>query len=189
MNNPVNMSDPSGNFSLPLPFIFGVLEAIGGAIVSVLSAPIAMGIAVIGSVGFLIYSLVKSNNSETVKGSELGSTNENNKINKSKGNTSSLPNQGSVDGGIPDAPRVHAGKQGKHVIGHPNFDSKEKTSWPEGEDGVELTQEGWMKGRVLPGNSSVRVWDTGRVIGPNGETKVNVKFAPSDGMIHGYPTK
>lgn len=38
-------------------------------------------------------------------------------------------------------------------------------------------------------NPNVRVWDTGRRIGANGETKVNVKYAPSKDTIHGYPVK
>jgi len=53
---------------------------------------------------------------------------------------------------------------------------------------VDLTQEGWLKGRVTK-NPDVRVWDTGRPIGANGETKVNVKYATSKGTIHGYPIK
>lgn len=53
---------------------------------------------------------------------------------------------------------------------------------------MDLTQEGWLKWRVTK-NPDVRVWDTGRPIGANGETKVNVKYAPSKGTIHGYPVK
>lgn len=119
------------------------------------------------------------------------STNNNTKKNT---NTSNLPNQGKVIGNIEGAPPVHAGKQGKHVIGHPSnkhslSEGGNKSTWPEGETGVDLTQEGWLKGEPKANNPNVRVWDTGRVIGSNGETKVNVKYAPGKGTIHGYSTK
>lgn len=101
-------------------------------------------------------------------------------------NTSGLPAQGPVTGNVEGAPPVDAGQQGKHVPGHPNSMPGEKTQWPEGETGVDLTQEAWTKGRQTP-NPNVRVWDSGRVVGPNGETGVNVKYNPSTGLIHGYP--
>lgn len=64
-----------------------------------------------------------------------------------------------------------------------------KSSWSEGETGIDLTQEAWLKGESRGSNGNVKIWDIGRVIGPNGEIKVNVKRTPSNGMIHGYPVK
>jgi len=66
-----------------------------------------------------------------------------------------LPNQGPISE-IPDAPDVDAGKQGKHVPGHPN-DDKTKSQWNEGETGVKETQEAWANGRVVKPDGSVRV--------------------------------
>ncbi|MCL2610829.1 MAG: hypothetical protein FWE02_04025 [Defluviitaleaceae bacterium] len=102
---------------------------------------------------------------------------------RTAGEEKSLPNQGTVDGGIPNAPPVDAGKQGKHVEGHPNNIS-EKSQWKDGETGVRETQKGWVEGQTARGNT--RVWDTGRVVGKNGETGVRV-HKDSRGNIHGYP--
>jgi hypothetical protein len=98
-----------------------------------------------------------------------------------------LPADGAV-GSLPGAPLVDAGSQKKHVPTHPGS-LPDKSQWPSGENGVDLTQEAWLKGRTIkkqPGEE-VRVWDTGRVIGPNGETKVKVHMKEKTGMIHGYP--
>ncbi|WP_086281276.1 MULTISPECIES: hypothetical protein [unclassified Enterococcus] len=78
-----------------------------------------------------------------------------------------LPKQGAVDGDIKNAPSVDAGKQGKHVPGH-NNSIDTKTQWKEGQTGVNETQEGWIKGKLL--NDGTKVRDAGKVIGPNGET-------------------
>nr|WP_275984165.1 RHS repeat-associated core domain-containing protein [Paenibacillus hamazuiensis] len=96
-----------------------------------------------------------------------------------------LPNQGTVTGNVEGAPKVDAGKQGKHVPGHNNFDPN-KSSWGEGQDGVDLTQEAWMKGTPTSNSDKVRVWDAGEPVGPNGETGVRVHM-DSKGNIHGYP--
>lgn len=101
-----------------------------------------------------------------------------------------LPNQGAVDGGVPAAPKVDAGSQKKHVPTH-NGSIPTKTQWPADENGVNLTQEGWQNGITVkdtPGEE-VRVWDTGGVIGANGETRVKVHMRKKTGMIHGYPVQ
>ncbi len=81
----------------------------------------------------------------------------------------SLPNQGTVKGNVEGDPPVDAGKQGKYVQGHNNSDSS-KSQWSEGEDGVDLTQEAWQKGKTL--SDGTKVWDTGQTTGSNGETGV-----------------
>ena len=89
-----------------------------------------------------------------------------------------LPNQGFVSAEkIPGAPLVDAGKQGKHIFGHNNCNPK-KSLWPAGENGVELTQEAWMKGRVT-GNPIVRKYTKNGL-----EIKVHMD---EKGYIHGYP--
>jgi hypothetical protein len=90
-----------------------------------------------------------------------------------------LPNQGTV----PGAPPVDAGNQGKHVPGHHNNDPN-KSQWKEGETGVTETQEAWLHGR--PAKGGTVVWDTGKVVGQNGETAVRV-HVNDKGHIHGYP--
>ena len=94
-----------------------------------------------------------------------------------------LPNQGEVNGDVKDAPPVDAGKQGKHVPGHNNNDSS-KSQWPEGETGVNETQEAWQNGIALP--DGTKVWDAEREVGINGETGVRVHI-DKRGNIHGYP--
>ena len=94
-----------------------------------------------------------------------------------------LPQQGTVSGGVEDAPNVDAGKQGKHVPGHNNYNPS-KSSWPQGSNGVTETQLGWKNGTTLP--DGTRVWDSGGIIGPNGETGVRVHI-DGNGNIHGYP--
>lgn len=98
-------------------------------------------------------------------------------------NHSSLPQQGNVEGDVDGAPPVDAGKQGKHVEGHPNYESG-KSTWANGEDGVHETQEGWLKGSELP--DGTRVWDAGKTTGTQGETGVRV-HSDKKGTIHGYP--
>lgn len=99
-----------------------------------------------------------------------------------------LPSQGSVDAGVFGAPKVDAGKQGKHVLGHPNSMPHKKTQWPKGEDGVKLTQEAWVKGKVIKPDGSVKIHDFHKPVGANGETKVKVHM-DKKGEIHGYPVK
>ncbi len=64
---------------------------------------------------------------------------------KGTGDSSKLPSQGTIDSGVNGAPKVDTGKQGKHVPGHGNNVST-KLQWPESQNGVQLTQEAWMKG-------------------------------------------
>ncbi|MBA4689102.1 MAG: hypothetical protein H2184_18405 [Candidatus Galacturonibacter soehngenii] len=94
-----------------------------------------------------------------------------------------LPNQGKVEGDIKGAPKVDAGKQGKHVEGHVNYKAG-KSTWKSGKTGVNETQKAWLKGKELP--DGTRVWDTGKVVGKNGETGVRVHI-DKNGNIHGYP--
>ena len=101
---------------------------------------------------------------------------------KENKNTSGLPNQGKVSE-VYGAPAVDAGKQGKHVPGHPNDDTS-KSQWNEGETGVMETQEAWENGKTLP--DGTKVWDIGSPIGSNGETGVRVHI-DGNGNIHGYP--
>ncbi len=98
--------------------------------------------------------------------------------------STNLPNQGVVKGNVPGAPPIDAGKQGKHVPGH-NNNNPSKSQWQAGNDGVDLTQKGWLNGETLP--DGTRVWDTGSVIGNNGETGVRVHRSQKTGDIHGYP--
>lgn len=94
-----------------------------------------------------------------------------------------LPNQGVIRGDVEGAPGVDAGKQGKHVIGHNNYNSK-KSTWVEGSNGVTETQEAWIKG--TPAKNGTRVYETGKVVGTQGETGVRVHM-DGNGYIHGYP--
>lgn len=100
-----------------------------------------------------------------------------------------LPNQGEVsDDDHLDSPPVDAGSQGKHVVGH-NNEQDGKSKWPEGENGVKETQEAWDNGTTVKNTTGeeVRTYDFGRVVGPNGETRVKVHMKKSTGLIHGYP--
>jgi len=94
------------------------------------------------------------------------------------GSNSKLPNQGTVNGNVEGAPSVDAGKQGKHVPGH-NNNNPSKSQWPNGETGVDLTQEAWMNGTPVKPDGSVRVYD-------NGSQKIKVHM-DSNGNLHGYP--
>ena len=93
---------------------------------------------------------------------------------------STLPQQGLVEGD-PEAPPVDAGKQGKHVPGHNNYD-KGKSSWPEGQTGVEQTQEAWKNGVADPKHPDGSV----RIGTASDGTTVRVHI-DKKGAIHGYP--
>ncbi|WP_110945320.1 hypothetical protein [Paenibacillus phocaensis] len=82
---------------------------------------------------------------------------------------------------------MDAGKQGKHVPGHGNNVST-KSQWPSGQNGVQLTQQAWMKGTPVKADGSVKTYDFGKPVGPNGETRVKVHI-DSKGNIHGYPVQ
>ena len=100
--------------------------------------------------------------------------------NLTNGGGSGLPSQGPVIGD-PNAPPVNAGQQGKHVIGHNNY-QPEKTSWPPGENGVSQTQEAWMNGTQdykKPGQN-VR-------IGMSSDGFIVRVHMDKHGWIHGYP--
>jgi len=185
-NNPINKSDPNGHVdSSAMTSITGALicltEVVGEVIVAVAASPVAIGLVAIGVVGAIVYTGYECYNyfdSNDSKSTTYG---------KSKDNTSNLPNQNAVSGNVKGAPSVDAGKQGKHVSGHPNNDPT-KSQWPKGETGVDETQEAWLKGMPKPNNPNVKIWDAGKVVGRDGQTKVNVKYSPSDGLIHGFPT-
>ena len=91
-----------------------------------------------------------------------------------------LPPQGLVDGD-PEAPPVDAGKQGKHVPGHNNY-QEGKSSWPEGQTGVQQTQEAWQNGVPDPkkpdGSVRIGIASDGTIV------RVHID---STGSIHGYP--
>lgn len=91
-----------------------------------------------------------------------------------------LPQQGLVEGD-PEAPPVNAGKQGKHVPGHNNHDP-ERSSWPEGQNGVSQTQEAWKNGVPDPKVPSGKV----RIGKANDGTIVRVHIDDKN-TIHGYP--
>lgn len=67
--------------------------------------------------------------------------------------------------------------------GH-NNNNPSKSQWPQGQDGVDLTQGAWQNGKTLP--DGTKVWDTGKPTGPNGETGVRVHI-DGKGNLHGYP--
>ena len=94
-----------------------------------------------------------------------------------------LPNQGTVKGDVEGAPKVDAGKQGKHVPGHAN-NNPANSQWQAGKNGVNETQQAWQNGTQL--KDGTKVWNTGKVVGQNGETGVRVHI-DSKGNIHGYP--
>ena len=103
------------------------------------------------------------------------------------GYSGKLPSQGKVNANINGAPKVDAGKQGKHVPGHGN-NVPTKSQWPEGQNGVQLTQEAWMNGTPVRADGSVKIYDLGKPVGPNGETRVKVHI-DKKGNIHGYPVQ
>ena len=100
-----------------------------------------------------------------------------------KGNTSGIPLTGPISQ-IPGAPPVHAGKQGKHILGHPNY-NEGKTRWLPSVDHVYETQKAWLSGQPHPKGKK---FDTGRPISPEGYTKIDVRM-DKDGLIHGYPSQ
>ena len=71
--------------------------------------------------------------------------------------------------------------------GHGNNVST-KSQWPEGQNGVQLTQEAWMNGTPVRADGSVKTYDFGKPVGPNGETRVKVHI-DKKGNIHGYPVQ
>ncbi|WP_305026120.1 hypothetical protein [Paenibacillus lacisoli] len=51
--------------------------------------------------------------------------------------------------------------------------------WPDGQNGVELTQQAWMSGTVVKPDGTVKIWD-------NGTMRIKVHI-DGKGNIHGYP--
>ena len=102
------------------------------------------------------------------------------KIRLLRSSSDKLPNQGLVSAEkIPGAPLVDAGKQGKHIVGHNNC-NPEKSLWPAGENGVELTQEAWVKGKLTrKSDKTVKKYT-------KGDLKIKVHI-DENGYIHGYP--
>ncbi|WP_204150209.1 DUF4157 domain-containing protein [Leptolyngbya sp. CCY15150] len=104
-----------------------------------------------------------------------------------KNNTSDLPNnkQTPVTNKVSGAPPVDAGKQGKHMLGHPN-NTSDKSQWRSGVDHVFETQNAWQKGQPVPGQSQARSYRPGYVVGTNGENSIKVHM-DGQGLIHGVP--
>ncbi|GAA0178478.1 hypothetical protein SH2C18_15300 [Clostridium sediminicola] len=164
-----------------------------------LSIPLTIGIvATVGVTVLVYYTIIRPvvshykdhiTHSNSSGGDASVANGDNSKAPKGGGrDVTGLPSQGPVCGDVPGAPPVDAGSQKKHVPTHKGS-IPTKTQWPVGENGVDLTQEGWQNGEIVkdtPGDQ-VRVWDTGRVIGANGETRVKVHQKKKTGMIHGYP--
>jgi hypothetical protein len=72
------------------------------------------------------------------------------------------------------------------IIGHPG-NVPGKSLFTSGVDPVYETQNAWLKGAPVPGQPQARSYDTGKVIGQNGETWIKVHI-DGQGNIHGVPT-
>ena len=168
-NDPVNYSDPAGNI-----LISATIATTGAVAVAVVVGGIIIGYFAFKIVELFLdwldqfwcfvsveISYASNDTSDTPK-------------------EEPLPQQGLVTGN-PDAPPVDAGKQGKHVKGHNNY-VEGKSTWPEGQSGVQQTQEAWLNGKPDPKkpDGSVRIG-----IASDG-TVVRVHLDAS-GAIHGYP--
>ena len=186
-NNPVTYTDPDGNIAIPVVIGVGIFLY---AVLKTYCDNINIGS---NNYGFIEYSSPMMGNGGIFRmpKSNFGYSRTEfpldfpKKSNITLANTSDIPSQGTIDGGVEGAPPVDAGKQGKHVPGHPNYNPNgEKSSWKDGTSGIPETQEGWLKGEVLP--DGTRVWDSGKELGTNGQTGVRV-HGDSKGNIHGYP--
>ena len=190
--NPVTYEDPSGYLAIPTKV---VVIAVIATLLTASMAPNMPALKMSGTITMdwgqslqLQHGLINIFEGMTELGSMFNEViraarGDSEATGEVSGDKTKLPNQGTVDGGVKDAPPVDAGKQGKHVPGHNN--SKEgKSQWKEGKTGVEETQQGWKEGTELP--DGTRVWDTGREVGTKGETGVRVHIDKS-GNIHGYP--
>ncbi|MEC0233842.1 hypothetical protein P4H71_05675 [Paenibacillus kribbensis] len=93
------------------------------------------------------------------------------------GSCDKLPSQGKVSV-VEGAPPVDAGKQGKHVPGHPN-NLLGKLQWADGQNGVEFTQQAWQNGTVVKPDGTVKIWK-------NGIMRIKVR-KDGKGNLHGYP--
>ena len=105
-----------------------------------------------------------------------------------------LPQQGSVSI-LKGHKRVHIGRQGQHVEGHKNYDPTEKSIFIRNADHYDLiedAQKGWKHGRhpVTDAGEIIldrKIYETGRVIGTKGETRIDIRI-DSRGQIHSFPT-
>ena len=166
-NNPIKYNDPTGESSALAVAIPAAGKTVGAVAMSI--GPIgwvAIGVTVVGvGVGIALYNHTKA----SAKAKEQAED--------------KLPSQGVVNGNVEGAPGVDAGKQGKHVPGHPN-EQEGKSKWRDGETGVNETQEAWQNGVEL--QDGTKVWDSGKELGSDGQTGVRVHI-DRKGNIHGYP--
>ena len=166
-NNPVNYKDSGGQEPITATI---TVVAVGAMAVVILVKGVSVvsyyAVKSLWEIGEWIANLV-----QTVYTSQTQDT---------KVPEETLPQQGLVEGD-PEAPPVNAGKQGKHVPGHNNHDP-ERSSWPEGQNGVSQTQEAWKNGVPDPKVPSGKV----RIGKANDGTIVRVHIDDKN-TIHGYP--
>ena len=207
-NDPVNRTDPSGNGPAIeyRPILLTPVVSLSFLNFSIeLTLIDLLGAAGAGSFGLGILLNNILNNVEDNPNSDIDNSPSKNSNDQSNsqgesgsgeptapngnggGNSSDIPNQGTVPGNIPGAPPVDAGKQGKHVKGHNNH-NPDKSTWTNGVDSVAETQEAWVKGVPIPGRPGVRQHDAGRPVGTKGETGVRV-HGDKSGNIHGHPVE
>ena len=157
-NNPINLCDISGESFTAVLATLGAV-AVGLGALAIAHCVVSAAVTLIDALTTTTASLAKTTPEEAEE---------------------TLPRQGPVSED-PDAPPVDAGKQGKHVPGHNNYDPK-KSSWPKGKTGVQQTQEAWKNGSPDPKkpDGSVRIG-----VASDGTT-VRVHKGAND-WIHGYP--
>lgn len=159
-NNPINLCD-----------IYG--ESISAATILTALGTVAIGLGILALAHCITSAAVSLINALTTTTASLAKA-------APDATEETLPRQGSVTQD-PDAPPVDAGKQGKHVPGHNNYDPK-KSSWPEGQTGVQQTQEAWKNGSPDPkkpdGSVRIGIASDGTTVRVHQGTK---------GWIHGYP--
>ncbi|MDE7205723.1 MAG: hypothetical protein K2N90_00910 [Lachnospiraceae bacterium] len=184
-NSPVGVADYDGH--CPIALIAGVA----------ITAEQVMTIAAIVVLGYMVYDYWRNPHNEqnpvavicnTISNQVISIRNAKKNKNGEKvgrngaGEADGLPNQGTV-GDVGNGPLVDAGKQGKHVNGHANYEEGNST-WVPGNNGVHDTQEAWKNGTSLP--DGTKIWNSGKVVGTKGETGIRV-HVDSKGNIHGYP--
>jgi len=125
-NNPVNMTDSSGRFALPLSFIAEALIATVEVVATVLSAPVVMGGALIVSAGILVYSgyqYYKSQSTTYADNSATGNTQ------KSSSSQNKAKTQGNGNGRSKNKLRPDPNAQGDHTTFKRNPDTGEVTNY------------------------------------------------------------
>ena len=181
-NNPVMYVDPTGEFLISGAAVCGILYGLGVALVgtdAVVGVSIIIAEGITQTIDFVedviaaveIVSAVANTEKEPEK-----SITESKDV-KEVGDNDELPQQGNVTS-VPDVPSVEAGKQGKHVPGHKNY-NPDKSSWNKGENGVRQTQEAWKNSKPHPKKPNTRVG-----VSSDGRT-IEIKFGKKG--IHGYP--